>query len=138
MIKQTTKTKLIAIVFTLLALIFSNDIFTYSSNPPTGLSGAPGEGNCTSCHTGTVISSGTVWNSITISGMPSSYAPGTNYSLTLNGSSAATAKNGFELVVLISGNASTATTSTNSNISVVSTGVYYPNFTTNTSGSFNT
>ncbi len=109
MIKQTTKTKLIAIVFTILGLIFSNDIFTNASNPPTGLTGAPSEGNCTSCHTGAAISSGTAWSAINISGMPSAYVPGTNYSLTLNGSSAATAKNGFELVVLNSSNISTGT-----------------------------
>ncbi|MCX6187960.1 MAG: hypothetical protein NTU43_13390, partial [Bacteroidetes bacterium] len=61
MIKQTTKSKLIAIVFTILALIFSNDIFTNASNPPSNATNAPGEGNCTSCHTGTAISSGTAW-----------------------------------------------------------------------------
>jgi PKD repeat protein len=137
MIKQTTKTKLIAIVFTLLALIFSNDIFTYSSNPPTGLTGAPGEGNCTSCHTGTVISSGTAWNSITISGMPSSYAPGTNYSLTLNGSSAATAKNGFELVVLNSGNSSTGTLTAGTGTSIFPSGKVYLRQTTATVSSWN-
>lgn len=109
MIKQTTKTKLIAAIFTILGLIFSNDIFTNASNPPTGYTGAPSENNCTSCHTGTAISSGTAWSSINISGMPTSYVPGTNYSLTLNGSSAATAKNGFEMVVLNSSNSSTGT-----------------------------
>ena len=109
MIKQTTKTKLIAIVFTILGLIFSNDIFTNANNPPTGYTGAPGESNCTSCHTGSAISSGSAWSSINISGIPSAYAPGTNYSLTLNGSSAATSKNGFELVVLNGSNSSTGT-----------------------------
>ncbi|NDC31627.1 MAG: hypothetical protein EBZ58_11990, partial [Bacteroidetes bacterium] len=106
MIKQTTKTKLIAIVFTFLALIFSNDIFTYSSNPPTGYTGGPSESNCTSCHSGTASSTG----NISITGLPSAYAPGTNYSLSVNGASVATTSiNGYELIVLNSGNNSTGT-----------------------------
>jgi PKD repeat protein len=125
MIKQTTKTKLIAIVFTILGLIFSNDIFTNASNPPAGLTGAPGEGNCTSCHTGTAISSGTAWSAINISGMPTAYVPGTNYSLTLNGSSAATAKNGFQLVVLNSSNASTGALTAGTGTSTITTGKVY-------------
>jgi hypothetical protein len=125
MIKQTTKTKLIAIVFTILGLIFSNDIFTNASNPPTGLTGAPGEGNCTSCHTGTAISSGTAWSAINISGMPTAYVPGTNYSLTLNGSSAATAKNGFQLVVLNSSNASIGTLTAGTGSSTITSGKVY-------------
>lgn len=139
MIKQTTKSKLIAIVFTILALIFSNDIFTNASNPPSNATNAPGEGNCTSCHTGTAISSGTAWSSINMSGLPATYVPGTNYALTLNGSSAATVKNGFELTVLNSSNNSTGTlTAGTGSSTATSTRVYLKQTTSSVSSwSFN-
>ena len=75
--------------------------FTNSGGPSAGLTGAPGDGNCTNCHSGSPVTSGTAFDAISITGLPSGgYAPGTSYTLTLNGGAAATAKNGFQLIAL--------------------------------------
>ncbi|MFT5824042.1 MAG: hypothetical protein ACI8ZM_005308 [Crocinitomix sp.] len=68
----------------------------FSSNPPTGKTGAPGEGNCTDCHSGSTMSGdGVVF--FTLSGGPS-YMPGSTYPVTV--STISGTKNGFELTVL--------------------------------------
>ena len=91
-------------------LLLSYDSFNYVSSPPTALTGAPSEGNCTNCHNGSAVTSGTSWDAINISGLPANgYTPGSVYTLTVNGSSAATAKNGMLLTVLNSSNSFTGT-----------------------------
>ncbi len=93
--------------FLFIALLFiSYSSYNNASSPPTGLTGAPGEGSCTNCHSGSAITSGSAWDAINITGLPASgYIPGTTYSLTLSGSSAATAKNGVSLTALSPTNA---------------------------------
>lgn len=107
MIKTTTIYRII--IITAICLL-SLTVYTYSSNPPAANAGDPGNGNCTSCHGGSAITSGTAWNSIALTGLPTNgYIPGTVYTLTLNGSSAATSKNGFQLTSLNSSNAMAGT-----------------------------
>ena len=79
-----------------------------SGGAPTGKTGAPGEGNCTMCHSGN-INDGSGVSIISFSGTNNEYVPGTTYDLNLslnNGSS----KNGFQLVFLDSINESNAGT----------------------------
>jgi hypothetical protein len=67
--------------------------------------GAPGEGNCTACHTGTALS-GTGINTITVldgTTAKTSYVPGATYNVALQISTAAT-KRGFQIVALKSDN----------------------------------
>ena len=69
-----------------------------SGGASPGKTGAPGESNCTMCHSGSV-NDGFGVSSISFSGLNNEYIPGTTYDLSLslnNGSS----KNGFQLVVL--------------------------------------
>lgn len=69
-----------------------------SGGAPTAKTGAPGEGNCTMCHSGSV-NDGNSTSSISFSGLNNEYELGVTYDMTLaisNGSS----KNGFQLVVL--------------------------------------
>ena len=69
-----------------------------SGGAPSGKTGAPGEGNCTMCHSGSV-NDGNATSSVSFSGANNEYELGVTYDLTLsisNGSS----KNGFQLVVL--------------------------------------
>jgi hypothetical protein len=88
--------------FLFIALLFiSYTSYNNASSPPTGMTGAPGENNCTNCHAGSAITSGSAWDAINIAGLPANgYAPGTTYTLIINGSSAATAKNGVSLTAL--------------------------------------
>jgi hypothetical protein len=86
-----------------LVLISSQLAFTYSgSAPPAGMTNAPGESNCTSCHSSALLTSGTLWSNITLtSTVPlSSFQPNTTYALTLSFSNPASNKYGFELVAL--------------------------------------
>ncbi|MCF8430221.1 MAG: T9SS type A sorting domain-containing protein [Bacteroidia bacterium] len=103
MIKTSTIYRTICIVA---ICLFSVTVYTYSSNPPVATAGDPGNGNCTSCHSGSAITSGTAWSSIALTGLPTNgYIPGTIYTLTMNGNSAATSKNGFQLTSLNASNA---------------------------------
>jgi hypothetical protein len=68
----------------------------FTSNPPTGKTGAPGEGNCTDCHSGSTMSGdGVVF--FTVGGGPG-YMPGSTYPITV--STISGTKNGFELTIL--------------------------------------
>jgi hypothetical protein len=61
MIKTTTIYRMICISA---ICLLSLTVYTYSSNPPAANAGDPGNGNCTSCHGGSAITSGTAWSSI--------------------------------------------------------------------------
>lgn len=81
-----------------------------SSGAPAGRTGAPGEQNCTACHSGTVQSAVGI-NSIVISdanGPVNSYEPDSVYTVTVSMVSASP-KNGFEIVSLTSSNAQAGT-----------------------------
>ena len=69
-----------------------------TSGAPAGKTGAPGEGNCTMCHAGSV-NDGSTNSSITFSGSNNEYSPGNTYNMTLSITNGAM-KNGFQLVVL--------------------------------------
>lgn len=73
------------------------DIQLFSTNPPGGKTGAPGEGNCTDCHMGSTQSAaGTV--TYAYSDLANEYLPGQSYTIDL--SLASGVKNGFELTIL--------------------------------------
>lgn len=67
-----------------------------STNPPPARTGAPGEGNCTSCHSGSTMSAeGLAF--LTFEGDPN-YVPGETYNATITTPEGP--KNGFELTIL--------------------------------------
>lgn len=104
--KNLLSKKLIKSILFFLLLLVSYTSFNNGSAPPTGMTGAPSESNCTSCHAGAAIGSGSAWDAITLSGLPANgYIPGTTYSLTISGNAAATSKNGVSLTALTSTNA---------------------------------
>ncbi|MDG2369912.1 MAG: T9SS type A sorting domain-containing protein [Flavobacteriales bacterium] len=73
-----------------------NNFFT--GGAPASRTGAPGEANCTACHSGTA-NDGSAFSSLTHSGQNNEYTPGLTYNMTLsinNGSN----KNGFQIVAL--------------------------------------
>ncbi|MCG8577796.1 MAG: Reeler domain-containing protein [Flavobacteriales bacterium] len=88
----------------------------YSSNPPTGKTGAPFESTCTDCHTGDVNpAAGTI--DFTVSGAAGTYYPGQMYPITI--STTTGDKNGFELIAVDESEtqAGSFTAGTNSGIS---------------------
>jgi len=84
--------------------VFGLMAFVLAENGKVGYTNSPGEGNCTSCHTGT-INSGP--GSISITSTPSlasGYVPGTTYSVTCNVSESSTTNShlfgfGFEALL---------------------------------------
>jgi hypothetical protein len=86
-----------------LGLFISSSVFTYTSTPPVGYTSAPGEANCSACHSCTPITSGTVWGGITLArtgGSLTSITPNASNPMTLSFTSATSTKFGFQLCVL--------------------------------------
>ncbi|MFY0672704.1 MAG: T9SS type A sorting domain-containing protein [Bacteroidia bacterium] len=77
-------------------------VISYTNNPPVRTTGAPNEGNCTSCHTGTAITSGTNYNDLEITTNMSNdeYLPDSVYDITISYSESGRSKFGFMATVL--------------------------------------
>ena len=67
----------------------------YSSGPSDGLTGAPGEGLCTNCHSGS-----TGDGSVAILGVPDSYLPNVSYTITVELQDQGQQRWGFELTAV--------------------------------------
>lgn len=90
-----------------------------SSNPPLGKTGAPGEGSCVDCHSGTTLpASGVV--TFTYSGTNNLYIPGQSYDITI-GKSGST-KTGFQMTALDGSDAAAGDFTAGTNSSIGSTG----------------
>ena len=78
--------------------IVSTLILAFSSAPPTGRTGAPGDGLCTNCHGDTASFDG----DITISGIPNNPLPNTTYTVRvdIDVTSGNPVRGGFQLVAL--------------------------------------
>lgn len=90
-------------VLLFVGLFISASVYTYESGPPSGYTNAPGDANCSSCHTCTPISSGAVWAGITLNRVGGSLAnitPNASNPMSLGFSSSTSTKFGFQLCVL--------------------------------------
>jgi len=74
------KSKISSVKVLFCALLFSTLFISFSSNPPTGRTGAPGDGLCSDCHTGANPLG--FDGGITIQNFPTSIVGGQIYSLT--------------------------------------------------------
>lgn len=79
---------------------FKAETHKNSNGAPTGQTGAPGEANCTSCHSGTVQSGATENSLIVAQGITpvSAYVPGVTYNIALQMTSSP-AKKDFKLLL---------------------------------------
>jgi len=128
-------------VLSILSLI-SYQAITYTGGPSGGLTNAPGENNCTSCHSGTLITSGTNWGNITLTtNIPGTgYLPDSVYTITLEQSFSGISKWGFQVTCLTSSNNSmagsfTITNSTRTQKVTASSKEYVTHTSSGTSGS---
>lgn len=90
--------------------LYNNSHLANISGALAGKTGAPGETNCTECHTGTA-QSGTGINSVVMAegaNVVTSYTPGTTYNMAVSLTSSSS-RNGFEIVALNSSNAQAGT-----------------------------
>ncbi len=99
------------------ALFATIIVLSFSSNPPNGKTGGPGEGACSEpgCHTG---SGAGLDGDISFSGLPSSITPGTTYpiTVTLTNPNGAANRAGFQWVALNSNNLNAGSISNNSTV----------------------
>ena len=74
-----------------------SSVFANSFGPNDGLTGAPGEGNCTQCHSGNSLnaSGGTL-----VLGVPGTYLPGEMYDIVVDLSRSGQSRWGFEMTAL--------------------------------------
>lgn len=110
-----------SLIFMLSLCSISITSLSYLSGPPAGNTNAPSESNCTSCHSGTAITSGSNWDNLTMSGLPSGgYALNTNYTLTLSYSQSGISRYGFQMTALGSSNAMAGSFTAGSGSQIVS------------------
>jgi PKD repeat protein len=104
--KTITLSRIVLFFFSLSLMAVSYRALTNAAGPPAGYTGAPINSNCTSCHTGSVITSGTGWNAITLtSTIPAGgYCAGTTYTITLSYTQTGITKYGFQATALNSSN----------------------------------
>jgi len=124
----TTKT-IVAVVAALGLLFISTPSTTFTGGSPASYTNAPTTGtsreaNCTSCHAGTLQTSGTNYNNISFTGnfTGGGYIPDSTYTLTLSYTHTGKSKFGYQLTCLDDNNAmagSFATISGNNKSSTV-------------------
>jgi len=122
--KITFKNALLTFSFVILVFIAS-DIAGKLSNLAAGYANAPGNSNCTNCHSSSLYTSGTVYNNITIT-QATPYGLGTStspYTFNLNVNCPGHTRIGFQLIVLPVGATSTTASLGTLGIPSVSTGL---------------
>lgn len=84
------------------SLFISFFTISYSNSPPKSRTGAPNETNCTSCHSGTALTSGTEYGNVkmTTSMTGGEYIPDSTYKITLSYTESGKSKFGFQVTVL--------------------------------------
>lgn len=94
MLKKFT---LLASFGSLLIVVFSFKGTYFSAAPPNNVSGAPGGGICTNCHTTNPLNTG--GGGVTITGLPTTFQPGQTYpfSVTISHGTADRTRWGFEI-----------------------------------------
>jgi Reeler domain-containing protein len=104
----------------LTVFVLAGIAYGFASGPPAGHTGAPGERTCIECHTGT-LNSGP--GSVTISGVPETYQPGQEFTITVRVQHPDRRRWGFQITALDDANKPAGTLSPiNRNITKVASG----------------
>ena len=88
---------LCVLAFGLVSLL-AGSVFAFSSGPLDGLTNAPGEGNCTQCHSTFPLNSGD--GSLAMAGIGATYLPGQTYTLEVTLADPQAMRWGFEFTIL--------------------------------------
>ena len=96
----------LSVIFAVAALVFGVQMFSNkvekvsasASGPTPGHTSAPGEANCTACHSDFPVNSGT--GSVTITGVPANYKPGQQYQITVRTTEVGAIIYGFQLTAV--------------------------------------
>ncbi len=113
----------------ILALLVATKSLTYTSGPGGGYTNAPSENNCTSCHSGSLITSGTNWAKINLTGnfISGKYKADSTYAVKLSYKQSSINKFGFQITALDTNNKPVGTLSTFSNRVQKKTRIYGSN-----------
>ncbi len=103
----------------LLIVVFSFKGAFFSAAPPNNVSGAPGGGLCTACHTTNPLNTG--GGGVTITGLPTTFQPGQTYpfSVTISHGTANRTRWGFEINARNTGNVGIGTFTPGPNTAIV-------------------
>ena len=96
--KNTNKTILILLTMVLLLTMSTGMALAYSGGPPNGRTNAPGEGNCTGCHSSFPLNSGS--GLLSISGLSGAYDAGQSYDLIVSLEDPSAQRWGFEFTII--------------------------------------
>ena len=116
--------------FTVEKYLAKNGHKLHAAGEAAGKSGAPGEQNCTACHSGTALSGASENVLLVLNGATptTSYVPGTSYTVALSMSSNP-AKKGFQATALSASNAMAGTFAASANTQINGTTKKYANHT---------
>ncbi len=92
------KPNFILILTTLLLVLNVGLAWSYSSSPPNGRTNAPGESNCTACHSSFGLNSGS--GTLAVAGLSEVYEPGMTYDLIVSLDDPVASRWGFEFTIL--------------------------------------
>jgi hypothetical protein len=97
-----TTSKFLKLAMVLGLVFVGQQVISYTNNPPVKHTGAPNENNCTSCHSGTAITSGTNYNDLEISTNMKNgqYIPDSVYDITIKYKESGKSKFGFMATML--------------------------------------
>jgi hypothetical protein len=99
MIKNSTSFKIISLFFLSAFILIVYQLYSDTYGGPSGYSGAPGDSNCTSCHSGTPISNSSaikVFTNMT----NGQYIPDSTYQIIVRAKKSGCVKFGFETTML--------------------------------------
>lgn len=111
-------------LFVVIICLISYRSISYPSGPPTGMTNAQGENNCTNCHTGSVITSGSDWNTISLNSnfTGNGYIPDSTYTIKIAHSQSGISTWGFEATILDASNNKAGTLSGSGRVQKLTSG----------------
>lgn len=114
--------KITIFCFTLGLCLVSYLSMTNPGGPGASYSTAPSESNCTSCHSGSLITSGSNWNNIALTAnfTGGGYIPDSTYTIKVSHSQSGISKWGFQATILDGSNKKAGTISGSGRVSIVS------------------
>jgi PKD repeat protein len=125
--KYFTPKRILVAVFTAAMVSITSVSLTNSGGAQGGRSNAPGESNCTGCHGGTLQTSGTNFNNVSLTNnfTGGGYIPDSTYTITLSYTQSGKSKFGMQLTCLdgsnlMAGSFANTTTATSITSSVIS------------------
>jgi PKD repeat protein len=127
--KYFTPKRILVAVFTAAMVSITSVSLTNSGGAAGGRTNAPGESNCTGCHSGTLQTSGTNFNNVSLTNnfTGGGYIPDSTYTITLSYTQSGKSKFGMQLTCLdgsnlMAGSFANTTTATSITSSVISGG----------------